>query len=83
MIDAPRQNWRHYEARARDSDAAWIRSLTVDDRFDLYADMFGILWEAQRGRENSQLDRWNWNRKLATHLRLIDAFGKLDKRNCD
>jgi hypothetical protein len=81
MINAPRQDWRAYAERARASDAAWIRGLTLNDRFDLYSDLFGIIWEAQHEWENPRLERWNWDRKVAMRLRLVEAFGEMDKLN--
>jgi hypothetical protein len=80
MADVPQQDWAAYEARTAESDAAWIRGLTPEDRFALYADLFRIIWGARRGPGDwERLDRWHWDQKLATRLRLVDAFRKLDE----
>ena len=76
---APRQNWTAYRERAKDADAAWLRGLSIAERFDLYADLFGIVWEAQGNRGNERLEVWNWNRKVAARRRQIHAFSKLDE----
>ncbi|MEX0642116.1 MAG: hypothetical protein WD468_05415 [Pirellulales bacterium] len=81
MLDAPRQDWAAYRRLTRDSDTAWLRGLTLRDRFDLYADLFNIFWEARRRNPGDweRLDQWHWNQKLATRLRMVDAFKKLDE----
>lgn len=75
---APQQDWRAYELLTRASDAAWVRGLTLNDRFDLYSDLFSIVWEAQQQRDNTRLDQWNWDQKVATRLRTVEAFAKMD-----
>ncbi len=76
----PQQDWAAYEARTAQSDANWIRGLAIKDRYDLYEDLFGIIWAARRGRGNwEQLDRWNWHQKFAIRLRSVEAFRKLDQ----
>jgi hypothetical protein len=80
MSIVPRQDWKTLRALAKDADAAWMRGLSVGERFDLYADLFGIVWEAQRSRENTErLEKWSWDRKLACRRRLAEAYWKLDE----
>jgi hypothetical protein len=80
MNIAPRQDWTIFRTLARDADAAWMRGLSVAERFDLYADLFGIVWEAQRNQGIAErLEKWNWDRKLASRRRLADAYSKLDE----
>ena len=61
-------------------ESAWLRGLSIAERFDLYADMFRIVWKAERSREIEQrLVNWNWDRKIAARRRQIHAFSKLDE----
>ena len=77
---APRQNWAALRTFTKDADAAWLRGLSIAERFDLYADMFRIVWKAERSREIEQrLLNWNWDRKIAARRRQIHAFSKLDE----
>jgi hypothetical protein len=79
MLDAPRQDWAAYEKLARPSDAAWLRGLTLDDRLALYADLFDLVWNARRGPGDwERLEQWRWEQKLASRLRMVEAFQKLD-----
>jgi hypothetical protein len=81
MLDAPRQDWAAYEKLAGPSDAAWLRGLTVAERFALYADLFNMVWDARRGPGDWQrLEQWHWQQKLATRLRMVEAFNQLDQR---
>lgn len=82
MEDVPQQDWAAYEALTAESDAAWLRGLTLCDRFALYAELFDVVWNARGSQGNwERLDRWNWDQKLATRLRLVEAYRKLDDRH--
>jgi hypothetical protein len=81
MLDAPRQNWALYEAMSRRSDIAWMRGLTPEASFAIYADLFSLIWQARddaAGRE--RLDQVRWKAKLAVQRRMSEAFAKLDER---
>jgi hypothetical protein len=80
MHDAPKQDWPMLERLSRSTDAAWIRGLTPADRFAIYADLFDLIWQARRDPgEWKRLEDWHWKHKLATRLRMVDAFNKLDR----
>jgi hypothetical protein len=81
MLDAPRQDWAFYEERARSADQAWLRSLTPQEGFVLYADMFNLIWKARRSLKGDwgRLDEWRWREKLALRLRMVEAFWKRDE----
>jgi hypothetical protein len=80
MIDPPKQDWDAYEVRARKTDAAWLRSLTPNERFTLYQDLFGLVCAARHVPGNwERLDRWSWQQKLALRVRLVDAYRKRDQ----
>lgn len=79
-MDAPKQDWNAYAAMTAASDAAWIRGLTVSDKFALYQEMFRLMWSAPRDpAERERLERWRWEQKLETRLRMVEAFRKLDQ----
>jgi hypothetical protein len=82
MVDVPQQDWMEYEARTAKTDAAWIRGLSVSERFALYDDLFSIVWGARRGPGDwERLDRWHWQQKLAARLQLVEMLSKLDQEN--
>ena len=81
MLGAPQHDWAYYESRCRSSDEAWLRSLTPQEKFDLYADMFNVLWIARSQEGDWQrLDDWAWREKLAIRKRQLDAFARQDER---
>lgn len=82
MPFAPQQDWNAFAAQTAAEDAAWIRGLGIQERFALYADMFGLVWQArQNGLRGDwdELDEWNWQRKLANRQRCAAAYRKLDE----
>jgi hypothetical protein len=81
MLDAPQQDWAYYEARCRASEIAWMRSLTPQEKFALYADLFNLIWSARRQPGDWQrLDDWAWRKKLALRDQQVHAFAQLDAR---
>jgi hypothetical protein len=79
-MDAPRQDWTAYRRLTAAHDAAWIRGLTPSDRFELYADLFNLIWNAPRDPAQwERLERARWDAKLATRLRMVGAFLKRDE----
>jgi len=81
MAIAPQQDWSYYELRAGEYDVAWLRSLTLDERFALYEDMFNVLWAARPEMPGdwARLERHQWAKKVALRQRMVDAFSKLDQ----
>jgi hypothetical protein len=81
MVTVPQQDWSYYEQRVRESDVAWLRSLTVQQRFSLYEDLFDILWTARRKMPGdwARLDRCHWEEKVGLRRRMVEAFSKLDQ----
>jgi len=80
MFVAPQQNWKLYEAMTAESDAARQRSLTVQQKYELYCDMFNLMWAARSGPGNwERLDQWRWEEKLKLRRRMVEAFAKLDQ----
>jgi hypothetical protein len=79
MADVPQQDWLFYEAQTQADHVAWVRGLSPQDRFALYEDLFNLVWSARDDRGDwRRLERWHWDQKVATRLRLCDAFSKLD-----
>jgi hypothetical protein len=80
MLDAPEHDWSFYEAKTRDCDAAWVRGMSVQKRFDLYASVFNTLWTARQSLPGDwdRLDAQRWQEKLAMRRRMVKAFQQLD-----
>jgi hypothetical protein len=80
MAFAPQQDWSAYDELTRAEHAEWIRSLSPQDRFSLYEDMFNLIWQARDKRADlDRLDQWRWEQKLAARMRQVEAFTKLDQ----
>jgi hypothetical protein len=82
MSIVPKHDWAAYEASAAKQEATQLRSLGTGERFAIYADLFDVVWTARRGVATGdweKLDRWSWRQKLATRLRCVHAFQKLDE----
>jgi len=81
MAAASQQDWSYYKTRERDSDAAWLRSSSLGERFELYEDMFNILWVARPGMAGNwaRLEQRQWTDKVALRRQMVDAFTKLDQ----
>jgi hypothetical protein len=81
MVVVPQHDWDYYEDRVRESDSAWLRSLTLSERFSLYEDLFDILWTARRKMPGdwARLDQFHWEEKVDLRRRMVDAFSKLDQ----
>jgi hypothetical protein len=77
---APCHDWALYENRVAAADAAWLRSLSSQERFALYADLFDMVLMARHNEQNQErLDRWTWQQKLASRMKMVEAFRKLDE----
>jgi hypothetical protein len=77
---APQQNWPAYEALTRAEQAEWIRTLSPQDRFAIYEDLFNMIWTTRDAHGDwDRLDRWHWQEKLAVRMRQVEAFNKLDQ----
>jgi len=81
MLDAPQNDWSFYEAKTRDSDAAWSRDLSTTERFDLYANLFNTFWNARQSLPGNweRLDSQRWQEKLELRRKMVDIFRKLDE----
>lgn len=86
MSFAPQNNWPAYREMTRSSDEHWVRNLSLEERFTLYADLFNSLWRARQDSQGitpadrDRLDRWNWERKRSERDRQVQAFLKRDER---
>jgi hypothetical protein len=79
MLDAPRQDWSAYQAKADAFDRQWLHGLTVEDRFAMYSDLFNLVQNSRvQSANREELDRWHWQQKLAARHRMFEAFQKLD-----
>jgi hypothetical protein len=81
MSIAPKQDWAAYQQRLAKEDAAWVRGLTPGERFDIYANLFAIVWRARHNLEGDweKLEQWHWQQKLAMRQRCVRAYQKRDE----
>jgi hypothetical protein len=80
MLTPPQQDWSFYEAVTRPHEAKWLRSLTPEQSFQIYADLYQFIFEARRRRRDwSKLETWHWQQKLETRQRMVEAFRQLDQ----
>jgi hypothetical protein len=80
MLTAPQRDWDFYAQQSQAADVAWLRTLTVDDRFALYQSMFNAVWNARSNAPpNDRLEHWSWQQKLELRLQQVDAFARLDR----
>lgn len=66
MLDAPRQDWKLYEAFVAKHDRQLACSLSMVERFARYEDLYQLV--CGRNRSNDQqarLDASRWKQKLA------------------
>jgi hypothetical protein len=77
----PQQKWAVVENRLRALDAAWLRALSLEERYALYQDLFQVLRESRQKLPGDweRLERQQWEDKLALRRRLGEAFSKLDR----
>lgn len=80
MATAPQQNWSYYDSRVQPVDADWLRSLSVEERFQLYNGLYSVLLQGRRTMPGDwdRLDQFQWAEKLKLRRRMVEAFSKLD-----
>ena len=60
------------------------RSLTIADRFDIYADLFALMWEERAvSGLTSRVEELSWCEKVVARQKAVNAFALLDKLRCD
>jgi hypothetical protein len=80
MMDVPKQDWELCRADLNRDAAKSARNLTSADRFRLYNELFGLIWNAPRGSDEWQrVDGRLWKQKVDTRARLLRAFTELDR----
>jgi hypothetical protein len=80
MMDAPGQNWELCQAELDREAAVLARNSTSAERFRLYNDLFGLIWNAPRGSYDWQrVDARLWEQKVDTRARLLRAYTELDR----
>jgi hypothetical protein len=80
MTFAPRQDWSVYESLTHAEHGEWLRRLSPQDRFALYADMFNLIRNSRDPHADwASVDQWHWEQKLAARMRQVEAFTKLDQ----
>lgn len=84
MHFAPQQNWNAYRQLTRPSDDAWLRGLSVDERYAIYRGLFNTLRQARQAQATlsetdlARLENWHWRKKLAERDHFVKLFQPRD-----
>jgi len=81
MSFAPQQNWDLYRSLTDKHQREFLRNLTVDQRFQLYQDMYRVVCVGRDDDEWRRLEQRRWEEKLASRLRMVEAFAAMDRYN--
>ena len=79
MSFAPQQDWELYRSLTEKLQQEYLRHLTVDQRFQLYQDMYRVVCDGRDRDEWLRLEQRRWEQKLALRQRMVDAFSKMDR----
>lgn len=80
MLDAPKQNWKRYAELCEAEHTRWLRSLTVQQSWELYRSLFDFASQLSDGTFPDPVAvQRRWEEKLANRQRLVAAFAKLDE----
>ena len=84
MLDAPKQNWKLYAELCEAEHTRWLRSLTVQQSWELYRSLFDFAAQLSCGKPPDVLaEQRRWDEKLSKRQRLVAAFAKLDEYRRD
>lgn len=76
MLDAPRQDWEAYETFVAKHDRQLARSLSVEERFARYVDLYQLVCgQVRTVEQQARLDESRWTQKLALRRKQILAYG--------
>lgn len=79
MSFAPQQNWELYRSLTDIHQREFLRNLSANQRFRLYAEMYQMVCGERRdGDQWRRLERRRWEQKLALRLRMVKAFAAMD-----
>ena len=80
MLDAPKQNWKRYVELCEAEHTRWLRSLTVQQSWELYRSLFDFAAQVSASQfPDAVAVQRRWEEKLANRQRLVAAFAKLDE----
>jgi hypothetical protein len=74
MSFAPQHDWQYYDDAVRPYDCEHARSLTVDQKFDLYKDLHRLLFRQDLASRPAEERRWL--EKVLLRKRMLQAFGQ-------
>lgn len=83
MSFAPQQNWPAYRALTAEADRRHARSLSIEQRFSLYEDLFTIVCrKGNPSPDNERVEQRRWAEKMALRRRLNEIYKAADQRTC-
>lgn len=84
MIEAPKQDWKLYEAKCRQEHVEWLRGLSPTAAMALLEDMRRLATESTaESPVRERLESARWQEKLAIRRKLLSVFVALDQRRRD
>jgi len=80
MIEAPKQDWKLYEAKCREEHVAWLRGLTPTAALALFESMGQFAARhAPASPARVRMEEARWQEKLAIRRKMLAAFTALDR----
>ena len=80
MSFAPNRDWDFYRSVASRHDVSIER--TPEERFQVYADFFDTIVDAQRSlRQSSAIDPTRWDERFAIRRKIVSVLQTLDEWN--
>lgn len=81
MSFAPQQDWAVYQQLTKSVDCAHARSLTTEQKFALYEDLYQLAGSrAEDPVATAKLDKQRWQKKLVLRQELNRIFQAVDER---
>jgi hypothetical protein len=79
MSEAPQDRWLQVERQKRIARRSWLRSLTVEDKWRLYIEMYHLVQGTDRPDMHERLVAHRRQEKIACRLRMREAFSVLEQ----
>jgi hypothetical protein len=81
MLEAPKQDWKLYEAKCREEHNQWLRGLTPSAGLSLFENMRRLAAShVPESPDRERLEAARWQEKLAIRRKLLAVFATMDRR---
>ncbi len=80
MLTSPQQDWKWYRQIAQNNDLLYLRNLSTADRWNIYRNLFRVVWSIRRQMMAPDPDQRRWQEKLGRRYREIKAFQMMDRQ---